>query len=175
MRSRAGEEGEPLSTPVQSLSSFRARSSRSHWRASDLFHAVYSPHEETVRWFISLGSNVAPRHALAYHTVLNRWWIEEFQQPILSSVLARRASRRVVFLGAEGKKVWAVGRGYLERHRSGHRLDGRHGRLGRRRQSDGRLGVLPDRPDGPAGPRSSRAGAIRKRGRFTRTRRRGCG
>jgi hypothetical protein len=110
-----GSEGsEAVSTPIQTFFELGEGFVSINWKAGDLFHAVNSPHEETVRWFVSMGSCTQPRHAIAYHTRLNRWWIEEFPQPILASCLGWQGSRRVVYLAGEARQTWILGRGQLD-------------------------------------------------------------
>lgn len=123
-----------ISLPIQTLFNSDAPGPKINWAASQFFHCVPDTATETIRWFVALTGQYLPRHALAYHYTLDRWWIEEYHVPIGSSVvgkLSRQAGlstwgvgRDQVFLGSQHRQVlaWSAGR-----------LDGYHdGRAGSR-------------------------------------------
>jgi hypothetical protein len=111
----AGNFNEPISVPIQPLfdrnsdSEFKIR-----WENKEHFHSVHDPSEEVVRWFVCLDGSRYPRHALAYHYRHRRWWIEEFPFGIASSYLGFLDTPPQVFLGAEGRRVLALGHGTLD-------------------------------------------------------------
>ncbi len=110
-----GQESEQVSTPIQRI--FQTLEESDHvinWNARDLFHAANYPNEEVVRWFVSMGSNIYPRHAIALHYRTKRWWLEEYPIPITCSALGLIGLARTVFLGAEGLRTLVASVGYLD-------------------------------------------------------------
>lgn len=110
-----GQESEQVSTPIQRV--FQTLEESDHvinWNARDLFHAVNHPAEEVIRWFVSMGSNIFPRHAIALHTRTKRWWLEEYPIPITCSALGLIGLTRTVFLGAEGLRTLISSVGHLD-------------------------------------------------------------
>lgn len=108
-----------LSTTIATIFRGDARNTRINWDASRYFHCVHDPATETVRWFVSLGSDYLPRHALSYAYKLDRWAVEEYPFPIGSSCLGKLArqaqastwgfGRDQVFLGSHSRRVLAWG------------------------------------------------------------------
>ncbi|MGH7178917.1 MAG: hypothetical protein ACREJC_16190, partial [Tepidisphaeraceae bacterium] len=112
----AGNSDDDVSTPaVQDM--FRSNPAgpwKINWAAKRNFHAVYSPGDDTIRWFICLGGSYTPNHALCYHLRLGRWWIEEYPWPVASSVLGWLGGSPTVFLGTNGNRFMAFGQGTLD-------------------------------------------------------------
>lgn len=111
----AGNFNESISVPIQPL--FDRNSDcefKIRWERKEYFHCVHDPSEEVIRWFVCLDGSRYPRHALAYHYRHRRWWIEEFPFGIASSYLGFLGTPPQVFLGAEGRRVLALGHGSLD-------------------------------------------------------------
>jgi len=102
-------ESEHLSTPVQPLFGTDQEDSpwKINWRASEYFHAVLYRPQETIRWFVTLSGMGTPRHALVYNYRLQRWWLEEYPEPIGGSCLGQVSNVTEMFLGGASKKVYA--------------------------------------------------------------------
>lgn len=110
-----GQESEQMSSGIQRIFQTLAESDYVvNWNARDSFHAAHSPQEETVRWFVSMGSGGYPRHAIALAYRTKRWWLEEYAVPITSSALGFSGLKRIVFLGSEGLSTFAASVGYLD-------------------------------------------------------------
>lgn len=111
----AGNFNEPISVPIQPLFDRNTEGEfKIHWEQKEYFHCVHDPSEEVVRWFVCLDGSRYPRHALAYHYRHKRWWIEEFPFGIASSYLGFLGTPPQVFLGAEGRRILALGHGTLD-------------------------------------------------------------
>jgi hypothetical protein len=81
---RGDSEGETATAMIQDV--FRRDgfgSLQINWTASDNFHASHSPQEEVIRWFVCIGGDTLPRHALAYGYTTQRWWVEEYQLSLI--------------------------------------------------------------------------------------------
>jgi hypothetical protein len=110
-----GQESEQISTPIQNvfqtLEDFRYIV---NWDAKNLFHAAYFPDEETIRWFVSMGSRRRPRHAIALHYRTNRWVLEEYPFAVTSSAQVLVGQARLVFVGSDGARTFCAGQGSLD-------------------------------------------------------------
>lgn len=106
--------GEPASPQIQDF--FRRDSFASYrvnWAASRFFHAVHSPQEEIIRWYVAVGEDLYPRHALSYCYTLKRWSLDKVQIPIPASCLGQASgvagafggSREQVYLGTRAAAV----------------------------------------------------------------------
>ena len=74
------------------------------WSRSEYFHASHQPRENVIRWFVCLGGSDFPKHALAFNYLVNRWWIEEYAEPISSSVIGKVSRKRTaIFCGSAGR------------------------------------------------------------------------
>ena len=80
-----GSEAGDISAPIQSIFSGEADLSID-WSVQEKFHASHDPLENTARWFVSLGGNTV-RHALAFNYLTQRWWIEEYPEPMSASAI----------------------------------------------------------------------------------------
>lgn len=112
-----GGDSDPISAPIGDL--FEPTSDESdmkiNWSASDFFHCVHSPQQETIRWFVALSGSYLPFHALAYAYRTKRWWIEEFAFPIGGSALGKINNVPQLFLGGPAGGVYNYGNvGYLD-------------------------------------------------------------
>lgn len=100
-------QGEPVSTPIQDI--FRRDSFSQYqinWAASDFFHAVHSPQEEVIRWFVSIGEDLYPRHAITFCFTLKRWSLEEYPMPVPASCLGKASGISGTFAGSREQVYW---------------------------------------------------------------------
>lgn len=113
-----GQSAQPISTPIQDLFRERPRGRfRINWRCSRYFHALYSPKEEVVRFFVTLNGGYLPRWAICFGVELERWWMEEYPAPLGGSTLGRlgrptgswRLSPDQPYLGGPFGRIFAVG------------------------------------------------------------------
>lgn len=109
--------GEPASSQIQDF--FRRDSFstyRINWSASRFFHAVHSPQEEIIRWFVAVGEDHYPRHALSYCYTLKRWSLDQLEIPIPASCLGQAlgtagtfgGSREQVYYGSRAAAVFGL-------------------------------------------------------------------
>ncbi len=110
----SGGTSEPISDPVQHFFRYDLEGPTINWLASDLFHCAIAPDEQTCRWFVALDGEYLPRHALCFHYREKRWWLEEFDRPIASSVTGTFGGRRRVFLGSRAGQTYLYGQGTLD-------------------------------------------------------------
>ena len=105
---------DPSSLPIQNI--FRPSDSpyQINWQASNWFHCSQYPNQETIRWFVCLSGHRYPRHAIVYNYRQGRWWIEEYNRPITSSVVGELNGGRVVYLGTDAKTTLAMWQGYTD-------------------------------------------------------------
>lgn len=106
-------QSEQISSPIQDLWRTDGIGYRINWRARRWFHAVHYPAQEVIRFFVALSGSRYPRHALAYHHGIDRWWIEEYRVPIASSVEARLNVPRVL-AGSSYTNVLGIDVGTLD-------------------------------------------------------------
>lgn len=109
-----GGENQPVSTVVQDLFRDEDNDFQINWKASKFFHACHFPQQETIRWFVAMGSSYLPKHAIALNYRLRRWWIEEFSVPIGASCTGMLNGRPQVFLGADAGRILAFWKGTLD-------------------------------------------------------------
>jgi hypothetical protein len=103
-----GNASEPIGKEIQPL--FHATEGfRINWTRTEHFHACHDPLRETIKWFVCLAGSRYPFHAVCYQYRLQRWWIEEYSVPILSSTLGRIDGTPQVFLGSEHRRILAPG------------------------------------------------------------------
>lgn len=86
---------------------------RINWQALEMFHCAHSPDERTIRWFVCLSGEWAPRHAIAYDYRTERFWIEEYDRQITSTAMATLQGRRRVFAAARGS-TYVLSEGTLD-------------------------------------------------------------
>lgn len=109
-----GNSVDPVSTAIHDLfDPERAGDHKINFRWQRYFHAAHDQEHETIRWYVSMSGRY-PRHAICYQYRLDRWWIEEYPMAIASSTVGVLGNRRQVFLGGEGRTVWAQGHGHLD-------------------------------------------------------------
>ena len=113
-----GRDADAISTPIQDLFRNTSRDGlRINWRCARYFHAVVSPSEEVVRWFVTINGGYLPRWALCFSYSLSRWWLEEYPYPIGASCRGRTgrptsswgAAAEQVYLGGRSAKCWGLG------------------------------------------------------------------
>jgi hypothetical protein len=103
---------EPLSDDIQEI--FRPGSLYKfniNWTASRHFFAVTSRPYEIIRWFVALEGDYLPRHCIAYHYRLKRWWLERYPFAVGAGVSGHINNIPVTFLLGEGTKVYAMWQG----------------------------------------------------------------
>jgi hypothetical protein len=104
-----------LSPPIQDVfEEFSDAEFKVNWPAYRYFHAAHFPDEEVIRWFVCMGGQYLPKHAIAFHYRSGDYWIEEYPVPIASSTRGAFARSGQTFLGGEARKVWALGRHSLD-------------------------------------------------------------
>ena len=129
-----GRSAEELSIPIQDL--FRGHNQdglRINWACARFFHAVASPHESVVRFFVTINGNYLPRWALCYAYDRQRWWLEHYPYPIGDSCYGR-IGRPTSGWTRTADQVYLAG-GHQRVFASGGPLDGVSGwrpELGRR-------------------------------------------
>lgn len=80
-----------------------------YWPARDFFHGCYFAENNTAKWFVTLRDGTYPYHAICYHTQRNRWWIEEYPWPVVSSCEGHINGHQVVFLGSTQHRIFVMG------------------------------------------------------------------
>lgn len=109
-----GAESSPLSNVVQELFSDQDAEFAINWSASEFFHAVHFPQQETIRWYVCMSGNYLPRHCIALNYRQQRWWIEEYPFVISSSATGVLGNQPQVFLGSDAERVFAYWKGTLD-------------------------------------------------------------
>lgn len=110
-----GDEVDPISAAIQDI--FREDPGapyRINRARQQFFHAVHYSRQETCRWFVCLGGDYLPTHALCYNYRLKRWWIEKYPVPIGASCEATINGDRVVLLGTAAGKILKFWEGTLD-------------------------------------------------------------
>lgn len=113
-----GSDIEEIDQPIQEI--FRSTNQwyKINWNTSMFWHAVHDTLQKTIRWFISLGGDYLPKHALCYNYALKRWWVEAYPMRIGCSHNGRQAvtpgtwrlqARDQVYYGTPAKKIFASG------------------------------------------------------------------
>lgn len=87
---------------------------RINWDASEYFHCVFSPAENVVRWFVSLGESYTPRHAVVYALDTEKTYIEGYPFCVGSSALGYLNGRPQPFLGSEAGNIKRTNVGTLD-------------------------------------------------------------
>lgn len=97
-----------LSQSIQDLF-FRDRRGLSiNWKSARYFHASHDEHDNTVRWFVSLGGDRLPRNAIAYNYRTQAWWVEEFPFPVGASASSNTIPAFPI-LGGPNKRLYTFG------------------------------------------------------------------
>lgn len=114
---QGGSQAESISSAIQNM--FFPEDDgewRIQWTFAKNFHASVDSNFSVIRWFVCLSGSEHPRHAICYQYELGRWWVEEFTQPMASSVVGESVNDNIrrVFVGSFHKKVMGMGRGDLD-------------------------------------------------------------
>lgn len=117
------QDTEAVSSPIQRLFQPGQTQFGINWRASDTFHGAADPTTEILRFFVALGGDSLPHHAICYHYRLKRFWIEQYNRAVVASSQGVLQNFRHVFAAGEGLRTWLVDRGTLDG------LDATHGGL----------------------------------------------
>jgi len=87
------------------------------------WHAVHDALQKTIRWFVSLGGDYLPKHAICYNYALKRWWVESYPVRIGCSHAGRQATtkgswrmqaRDQVYYGSIAKRIFSFGGSVLD-------------------------------------------------------------
>lgn len=76
-----------------------------YWGGAERFFCVHYPTQETIRWFVTMGVDYLPRHAITLNYRHQRWWIEEFATPVGAGCLGDVNGIGQVFLGLEARRI----------------------------------------------------------------------
>jgi hypothetical protein len=110
----AGNDTVPLSHTVQDLFRFSDSPYRVNWAASNYFHCVHFPQQETIRWFVAMQGSYLPYHAIALNYREKRWWIEQYSRPIGCSATGQLNNTPQLMVGSDAKKALALWQGTLD-------------------------------------------------------------
>lgn len=84
-----------------------------NWSASKWFSCAHAPDEQTVRFFVALGTDSFPKDALCYNYRMRQWHHEDYPFEIGSACEANINGMRRVIVGAE-ETVQLLGEGVLD-------------------------------------------------------------
>lgn len=110
----AGSQDDDISAAIRPMFDGTSQTWRINWRHTDWFHAAHYPEEATIKWFVVLSGGRYPQHAICYHYRQQRWWIEEYPVPVLSSCTGFYDGRNVVYLGMPGRRVGMAGKSTVD-------------------------------------------------------------
>lgn len=82
------EQVQDISAPIRDVFWSEDSPWRINWSSSQWFHCLHDQPKSIVRWFVCLGYNGLPRHALVFNYLLQQWWVEEYPWPIGASDVA---------------------------------------------------------------------------------------
>jgi hypothetical protein len=68
-----------------------------HW------HAVHQEEQGLVRWYVTMGGDVLPKHAICLDYRRARWWVESYPLPITASCLSNAILGRPILGGGDGE------------------------------------------------------------------------
>jgi hypothetical protein len=112
-----GGQAEAISVPINAIFTGTNRNYALNWQQSRYWHASIDSDYDIVRWFVTLGGDYLPRHALCYNTELKRWWIEEYPVPIGCSAVGnavaqlgtfRSIGSQILYFGSRATKVYSM-------------------------------------------------------------------
>lgn len=113
-----GNAADPVSAMVQDLFRVERDDLRINWEAERSFHAAHFPSQETVRFFVCLSGERAPRHCLCYSYRQGGWWLEEWPFAVTASCVAYMDVQRTL-VGSDRATVLALEVGPLDIARVG--------------------------------------------------------
>lgn len=96
---------EDISTSIRDF----FRGDRIHWNRSDWFFADVDKARTQVRFWVCLGTERWPRHALCWNYVLQTWSLEETHWALGAAALVRLQGRETLFVAGEHEQVWEYG------------------------------------------------------------------
>lgn len=112
----SGGQTDEISLPIQGIFRGNNRYYRLNWQQSRYWHAIADLSNTTIRWFVTLGGDYLPKHALCYNYGLKRWWVERYEHPIGCSAIAPKAApyggwrsygQERLYVGSQGAQVFA--------------------------------------------------------------------
>jgi hypothetical protein len=113
-------EVQPISAPIQSL--FQGDPgpdglSIDFSADQKLWHAAHDPPWHTIRWYVAMvGDDPSPGgllYAICYDYRAQRWWIENYPHPVMSSAVAALDIRRGI-AGSDARRVACFGSAVLD-------------------------------------------------------------
>jgi hypothetical protein len=109
-----GDGAQAISAKIHNLFNDPNYPYRIDWTADPLlWHAVQDPVQEVIRWFVDMVGKERLTHAICYDYRRDRWWIEEYPEPVTSSCLCTIGYRRVI-AGTTGRRVICLEEGTLD-------------------------------------------------------------
>ncbi len=109
-----GDGSTALSAKIHNLFNDPTFPYRLDWSADPLlWHAVQDPVAEVIRWFVDFVGKERLTHAICYDYRRDRWWLEEYPEPVTSSCLSTIGYRRVL-AGTTARRVVVLGEGTLD-------------------------------------------------------------
>jgi hypothetical protein len=113
----SGGEATGLSDQINGIFTGTNRHYRLNWDQSRYWHAVIDSTINTIRWFVTMGGDYLPHHALCFNFALKSWWIEEYASPVGCSAVGTQASpmggyrssgTQSIYLGSRATKVFTI-------------------------------------------------------------------
>lgn len=113
----SGGKSEDISDPIQAIFRGTNRNYNLNWLQSRYWHAALDPNYQTIRWFITLGGDYLPHHALCFDYSLKRWWLESYPVPMACSANAagtiplgtfRTTGQQSQYFGSRATKVYTM-------------------------------------------------------------------
>jgi len=101
-------ETQAVSSPIQDV--FRGQI---NWDHRKWFHCVHSADEETVRFFVSMDTDLYPTHALCFNYRLQQWHTEQYPFDIGASCNCRIGQEYRTLVGSD-ESVSLLGEGVLD-------------------------------------------------------------
>lgn len=97
-----GGSATDISHPIRDY--FRA--GKINWSPVRWFWAEHFPVEETVKFFVALGSTKHPRHALCYNYGNKRWHVEFVPWRLGGGAIGNFSGQKLTMVGGEHETVW---------------------------------------------------------------------
>jgi hypothetical protein len=119
----SGQESEDVSGPIGDIFANKNPNYRINWTVSRFFHAVHDNVMMTIRFFVCMGGDYLPQHALCLNYESGRWWVERYNCKMGSSFLGREGrfvetfrtqSGETLYLGSQSRRIFAFRRNPLD-------------------------------------------------------------
>lgn len=103
-----------ISIPIADLFREETNGYRLNWDADlCMWHAVLHQEISCIKWYVTLGGDMYPQHAICFDYRRGRFWIEEYPRPIASSCYSLAVTGRPLLGTTEGK-ILAADTGSLD-------------------------------------------------------------